>query len=629
MKEELENTSFTKSPSSNRKDLHKEILRRNKSFTIKEQNFLSNVLNEGNEHHITKIKDKLTDYELFFNVEHKDPVPPLLSIDLPPLNKLKLQERALSSSSQKSTELHDKIWKAHEEGISLNALNKKISSKAIATNIRKKKLRRSTSLDYRSKSDQAPDLTKSLAVPPVNPRVHMRRTKSVSFCPTTNAAINSDEAVQKTDATETKREDSKLPFRDSIKDEKGTEERPFITKATPLRRESSIFESESLADELNLSSYFEESRSDDNQKHPWASIVGSRPLLMRESSKGDGVEVSIDTSLDQMRQYDALFASFASKSNSSTSHHRRISTFDELTSATISCIFDKEEDDSERSLLGNMSCVSWDEIDSANNQPLDAWAILKDEYAISKIGYNDTTLPFKILGTSANDVETKPKVLSPPLMDSLMNFLPDGIDANFWLKYSLVRDGASLYTMLQHIRGRYNTILAIETMDGDVFGCYVHTPWKLNHNNSNHFYGDGQAFLWKMRRNRYSNLNNSVEATSILDQAMLESELDVYPWTGKNYMVQVCQHNRIGVGGGATTDDMDGLFGLALEDDLLTGASGPCATFNNPSLAVSNPNGLFEVANLEVWTLTPCATEAEAEKLDFHKLFFSDGIATN
>ena len=70
-------------------------------------------------------------------------------------------------------------------------------------------------------------------------------------------------------------------------------------------------------------------------------------------------------------------------------------------------------------------------------------------------------------------------------------------------------------------------------------------------------------------------------------------------------MVQFCQHNRIGLGGGAIDDDNNnngnsetnnvGNFGLVLEDDLLHGSSGPCATFNNPCLAPSSPNGVFEI----------------------------------
>ena len=83
---------------------------------------------------------------------------------------------------------------------------------------------------------------------------------------------------------------------------------------------------------------------------------------------------------------------------------------------------------------------SWD-IDASTNTraplPTNAWLVLQDEYSYGYGGLG--TLPFKILGTHAGDVSAHPHVLSPPLMESLQNFLPPQIsETNFWLKYSLV-----------------------------------------------------------------------------------------------------------------------------------------------------------------------------------------------
>lgn len=68
------------------------------------------------------------------------------------------------------------------------------------------------------------------------------------------------------------------------------------------------------------------------------------------------------------------------------------------------------------------------------------WEVIKDEYA-ADFGFNVATdnenhiLPcneddsergmFKIIGTSAEDTSAIPHVLSPPLMESLLNFVPE------------------------------------------------------------------------------------------------------------------------------------------------------------------------------------------------------------
>lgn len=65
--------------------------------------------------------------------------------------------------------------------------------------------------------------------------------------------------------------------------------------------------------------------------------------------------------------------------------------------------------------------------------------MIKDEYAadfgfnvatdnenqILPVNSDDTRGMFKILGTSAQDAAAIPHVLSPPLMESLLNFVPE------------------------------------------------------------------------------------------------------------------------------------------------------------------------------------------------------------
>ena len=278
--------------------------------------------------------------------------------------------------------------------------------------------------------------------------------------------------------------------------------------------------------------------------------------------------------------------------------------------------------------------TSWD-MNSEVDGRFDSWNVIKDEY---ENGYGGGgTLDFRILGTSGDDVAAQPHVLSPPLMESLQAFLPFSKSGeNFFLKYSLVRDGASLYTMLQQVRGCKYTIMAIETVDGEVFGAFTTAPWRKNWN----YYGGGESFLWKMRRNRL------VKCQSIIEQAQLESEIDVFPYTGDNKFIQLCTHDRIAVGGGhpdptvaekkeedpammddgkdtrLDIEDHDWGFGLSIERDMLQGSSSPCVTFGSPSLSVKHSDGTtFEIVNLELWTLTPCLTTEDAEKLELATLF--------
>ena len=292
---------------------------------------------------------------------------------------------------------------------------------------------------------------------------------------------------------------------------------------------------------------------------------------------------------------------------------------------------------------------SWDlQDENSFATPQNAWGVFDDEYAEEYGAYN--ALSFKIIGTSAGDVSCHPHVLSPPLMESLQNFLPTGIaENNFWLKYSLVRDGASLTSLLRQVRGAQHTIIAVETVDGEVFGCFACSRWRKAWN----YYGNSEAFLWRMRRTRAA----KDAQRSIIDQAKLESELDIFFWTGKNDLVQLCTHDMLAVGGGAVFSYEDerrcnlpdeehdislpqcdgvstqvdvGGFGLAIDAELLYGTSSPCATFSSPALSREHPDGSpFEIVNLEVWTTTPCMNEQDAEQLEMKKLFLEPYSCTS
>lgn len=271
--------------------------------------------------------------------------------------------------------------------------------------------------------------------------------------------------------------------------------------------------------------------------------------------------------------------------------------------------------------------TSWDMNSVEDGKRFDSWNVLKDEYVNGYGGGG--TLDFLILGTDGDDESAQPHVLSPPLMESLQAFFPYSLTGqNYYLKYSMVRDGSSLHSFLKRARGVQHGVLAIETLDGEVFGAFTGQAWRKNWN----YFGSGESFLWRMRRSRLEKTHD------ILEQAQLESEIDVFPCTGENQLIQLCTHDRVALGGGTpsekkTDDDVmvqDGAelqehnwgFGLAISNDFMTGTSSPCVTFGSPSLSKVAKNGaIFEIANIELWALTPCFTVEQAEKLELGKLF--------
>lgn len=233
--------------------------------------------------------------------------------------------------------------------------------------------------------------------------------------------------------------------------------------------------------------------------------------------------------------------------------------------------------------------------------------------------------PFEILGTSAYDVSCHPHVLSPPLMDSLLAFMPEALmECNYWLKYSLVRDGGNLFTMMRQIRASNATVLAIETVDGCVFGAFTNHSWRY----SVGWYGGQQAFLWKMRRSR------SATTTDILEQAAQESEVQVFPVRPGNVAVQYCSKECLMLGRGEIQMAQQPYgkhgkhygHGIYLDHSLLHGSTSSTETFGNPCLVDDAERGSrFNVSNIEVWTLTPHDNVADAQQSELSTLFLEGG----
>lgn len=412
------------------------------------------------------------------------------------------------------------------------------------------------------------------------------------------------------------------------------EEKKTDTWSLPVPAKVEIFQQESEGRQIEPATKL--------LTHDDESTQRGRLVFMRRASrnkdKGEGIEVC-----------DVQPGSLVSYGDNSVSASLRSSySFDETMSfGKISTIFRQKltrslSDDivnaiflggarklvRESSTLKDVDPIDPDDDDSYNIDDetslnyFDSWKVIEDEY---ENGYGGGgTLPFRIFGTSGDDEAALPHVLSPPLMASLQAFLPQRVSGeNFWMKYSLVRDGASLITFLQHARGATYSILAIETIDGEVFGAFTTEPWRKNWN----FFGGDESFLWRMRHSRKE------RSHSIIDQAKMESEIEVFPFSGQNTCIQLCTHDRLAVGGGAggpmevdaskaSPKQHEYGFGLSIGSNLLHGTSSPCITFSSPALCLAHSDGSpFEIMNMELWTLSPCMNLEDAQKLELGQLF--------
>jgi hypothetical protein len=211
-------------------------------------------------------------------------------------------------------------------------------------------------------------------------------------------------------------------------------------------------------------------------------------------------------------------------------------------------------------------------------------------------------LDVHIVGTSRTDTMAIPHVMSPMLMHALQQHLPySQRGESFWLKYSLIRDGASTLSFLQRVRGSQYTFLACETVHGEVFGFFATQPWIVQPT----YFGTGESFLWKMKHSRILQTNGEqYHNGTLLEQAQHEGDIDVYPCINpsENRFFQLCQHHRIGMGGGDGGGSRPQDFGkgnvpeiyqpeelgfaLIFDDgSLLHGSSSACMTFQSPPLS--------------------------------------------
>ena len=124
----------------------------------------------------------------------------------------------------------------------------------------------------------------------------------------------------------------------------------------------------------------------------------------------------------------------------------------------------------------------------------------------------------------------------------------------------------------------------------------------------------GDSFLWRLKNRR-----TDEESLGFVNG---DDIVEVFPCTGKNEYCQLFGDEKIACGGGVVGTHGDG-FGILLRKDLLSGSSSPCATYGNPILCWDDENQ-FEVANIEIWALTPYMFTADAERSERRLSFVKD-----
>ena len=177
----------------------------------------------------------------------------------------------------------------------------------------------------------------------------------------------------------------------------------------------------------------------------------------------------------------------------------------------------EEEKDSPWSLKGMFSGITG----GATKKP-------EDDDTTVDVWEEEGDIVYHYIGAPLDD--TCNHVLTPPMCEELRKYLPMAVQHdNFWLKYAMTRDGSTMRAMVQQVRNSTKTVLAIETMDGQVFGAFCSSPWIPR---GAKYFGTGESFVFRLAESRFS------PTGSVRDQETLERNIDVFKWSGHNRNVQ-------------------------------------------------------------------------------------------
>ncbi|XP_057788357.1 uncharacterized protein LOC131005401 isoform X2 [Salvia miltiorrhiza] len=162
--------------------------------------------------------------------------------------------------------------------------------------------------------------------------------------------------------------------------------------------------------------------------------------------------------------------------------------------------------------------------------------------------------------------------ISPDLYNFFEASLPNIVKGCQWVMlYSTAKHGISLNTLIRKSTDLPGPLLLITgDKQGAVFGGLFDRPLKVT--SKRKYQGTNQSFVFTTRY----------------------GEPRLFRATGANRYFYLCLNDLIAFGGGAS-------FALCLNEDLLSGTSGPCETFGNSCLAHDQE---FVLKDVELWGFT-------------------------
>jgi TLD len=187
------------------------------------------------------------------------------------------------------------------------------------------------------------------------------------------------------------------------------------------------------------------------------------------------------------------------------------------------------------------------------------------------------------------DLLHAPQIISEAMLQQLVqDAVPSSLQVSTTWKrlFSISLHGDCVSSMLNRCALFRHSLIVVKTMCGTILGGFASEPWSARAClDKTRYYGNGSSFLFSSSPQRH------------------DGKLNIYKWVGANDYCQLCDipAGRIALGGG-------GNFGLVLQDNFLRGSSGPCATFENPSLVPGR--GSFDVVEFEVYGIVPLAQTA-------------------
>lgn len=186
--------------------------------------------------------------------------------------------------------------------------------------------------------------------------------------------------------------------------------------------------------------------------------------------------------------------------------------------------------------------------------------------------------------STMSEVADCPRILTAAMRQQLHESLPESYQLCKWERcFAIGLHGDSYCSLLERCAPYARSFLVVQTTEGHVLGGFATRRWQQQASGRQAYFGTGQSFLFASHPRKMTGDDTDAE----------HQPLQIFPWTGANDFCQICEPDRLAMGGG--TD-----FGFIVQDHMGRGRTGASQTFGNPPLA---PTDSFEIAAMEVYGL--------------------------